>query len=232
MAELRTYRRKRDFTKTDEPEGASGKRPEAAGKERLSGGLYCIQKHAARRLHHDLRLELDGVLLSWAVPKGPSLDPKVRRLAVHVEDHPLEYGDFEGTIPKGEYGGGTVMLWDTGTWEPVGDAHRGLEKGELKFRLAGERLQGGWVLVHTRGLRGRRGEPVAAHQGARRGGPAGRAGPVGPGRPQRLDGPHDGGDRRRQGAAEARGTREGAPRRPVTERAPAQVARARRPPSR
>ena len=114
MAELRTYRRKRDFTKTDEPEGASGKRPQAAGQERLSGGLYCIQKHAARRLHHDLRLELDGVLVSWAVPKGPSLDPKVRRLAVHVEDHPMEYGDFEGTIPKGEYGGGTVMLWDTG----------------------------------------------------------------------------------------------------------------------
>ena len=151
MAELRTYRRKRDFTKTGEPEGASGKRPQAGGKERLSGGLYCIQKHAARRLHHDLRLELDGVLLSWAVPKGPSLDPKVRRLAVHVEDHPLEYGDFEGTIPKGEYGGGTVMLWDTGTWEPVGDPHKGLEKGELKVRIAGERLQGGWVLVHTRG---------------------------------------------------------------------------------
>ena len=90
--------------------------------------------------------------MSWAVPKGPSLDPKVRRLAVHVEDHPIEYGDFEGTIPKGEYGGGTVMLWDTGTWEPVGDARRGLEKGELKFRVAGERLTGGWVLVHTRGM--------------------------------------------------------------------------------
>ena len=151
MAELRTYRRKRDFTKTDEPEGVTRTQDGADGEERTSGGLYCIQKHAASRLHHDLRLELDGVLLSWAVPKGPSLDPKVRRLAVHVEDHPVEYGDFEGTIPKGEYGGGTVMLWDTGTWEPVGDAHRGLEKGELKIRLAGARLRGGWVLVHTRG---------------------------------------------------------------------------------
>ena len=154
MAGLRTYRRKRDFTKTDEPAGATGARPEA-GRAGRTGGLYCIQKHAASRLHADLRLELDGVLVSWAVPKGPSLDPKVRRLAVHVEDHPVEYGDFEGTIPKGEYGGGTVMLWDTGTWEPIGgDPHAGLEKGELKFRLAGERLQGGWVLVHTRGSGG------------------------------------------------------------------------------
>jgi len=154
MAGLRTYRRKRDFTKTDEPAGATGARPKAARAGR-TGGLYCIQKHAASRLHADLRLELDGVLVSWAVPKGPSLDPKVRRLAVHVEDHPVEYGDFEGTIPKGEYGGGTVMLWDTGTWEPIGgDPRAGLEKGELKFRLAGERLQGGWVLVHTRGSGG------------------------------------------------------------------------------
>jgi bifunctional non-homologous end joining protein LigD len=157
MAELRTYRRKRDFTKTAEPEGTKPDgtrekgRAQAAEDEALSGGLFCIQKHAASRLHHDLRLELDGVLVSWAVPKGPSLDPKVRRLAVRVEDHPIEYGDFEGTIPKGEYGGGTVMLWDTGSWEPVGDARRGLEKGELKFRVAGERLNGGWVLVHTRG---------------------------------------------------------------------------------
>jgi bifunctional non-homologous end joining protein LigD len=154
MAGLRTYRRKRDFTKTDEPAGAAGARPKVARAGR-AGGLYCIQKHAASRLHADLRLELDGVLVSWAVPKGPSLDPKVRRLAVHVEDHPVEYGDFEGTIPKGEYGGGTVMLWDTGTWEPIGgDPREGLEKGELKFRLDGERLQGGWVLVHTRGSGG------------------------------------------------------------------------------
>jgi bifunctional non-homologous end joining protein LigD len=154
VAGLRAYRRKRDFSKTAEPEGSAEARPEAGDPERLTGGLFCIQKHAARRLHHDLRLELDGVLVSWAVPKGPSLDPKVRRLAVRVEDHPIEYGDFEGAIPRGEYGGGTVMLWDTGSWEPVGDARAGLEKGELKFRLAGERLVGGWVLVHTRGSGG------------------------------------------------------------------------------
>jgi bifunctional non-homologous end joining protein LigD len=145
MAELRTYRRKRDFAKTPEPEGGDGRRP----------GFYCIQKHAASRLHYDLRLELDGVLVSWAVPKGPSFDPKNKRLAVHVEDHPVEYGSFEGTIPKGEYGGGTVMLWDTGTWEPEGDPREGLEKGELKFLIQGERLHGGWVLVHTGGRRGR-----------------------------------------------------------------------------
>ena len=151
MAGLGTYRRKRDFTRTAEPEGETAGRPKGRGAKRLPGGVFCIQKHAARRLHHDLRLELDGVLVSWAVPKGPSLDPKVRRLAVHVEDHPIEYGDFEGTIPKGEYGGGTVMLWDAGSWEPIGDARAGLEKGELKFRLAGRRLKGGWVLVHTRG---------------------------------------------------------------------------------
>jgi len=154
VAGLRAYRRKRDFSKTAEPEGSAEARTEAGDPERLTGGLFCIQKHAARRLHHDLRLELDGVLVSWAVPKGPSLDPKVRRLAVRVEDHPIEYGDFEGAIPRGEYGGGTVMLWDTGSWEPVGDARAGLEKGELKFRLAGERLVGGWVLVHTRGSGG------------------------------------------------------------------------------
>ena len=154
MGELRTYRRKRDFSKTDEPAGGEAESREPAERlqrgERPQGGMYCIQKHAATRLHYDLRLELDGVLVSWAVPKGPSLDPGNKRLAVHVEDHPVEYGDFEGTIPKGEYGGGTVMLWDTGTWEPVGDPHKGLEKGELKFRLSGERLHGGWVLVHTR----------------------------------------------------------------------------------
>ncbi len=154
MSDLRTYRRKRDFTKTAEPEGGSDRSEEAARSGRVSGGMFCIQKHAATRLHHDLRLELGGVLVSWAVPKGPSLDPGKKRLAVRVEDHPVEYGDFEGTIPKGEYGGGTVMLWDTGTWEPVGDPRRGLEKGELKFRLSGERLHGGWVLVHTRGAGG------------------------------------------------------------------------------
>ena len=156
MGELGTYRHKRDFEKTAEPEGASGRSPKGRGRGKTSGGMFCIQKHAARALHYDLRLELDGVLVSWAVPKGPSYDPKNKRLAMHVEDHPIEYGDFEGTIPKGEYGGGTVMLWDTGTWEPLeGDPHEGLEKGELKFRLQGERLRGGWVLIHTGGRRDR-----------------------------------------------------------------------------
>src|SRR5262245_53593744 len=122
MRSLSTYREKRDFEKTREPRGAA---------RRQSGFSYVIQKHAARRLHYDFRLELDGVLLSWAVPKGPSLDPKVRRLAQQTEDHPLEYGGFEGTIPKGEYGGGTVMLWDRGSWTPEGDAREQYEKGRL-----------------------------------------------------------------------------------------------------
>ena len=135
---LETYQRKRDFAKTPEPKGVVG----PAG-----GGRYLVQKHAATRLHYDFRLELDGVLLSWAVPRGPSLDPRDRHLAVHVEDHPLEYGDFEGTIPAGEYGGGTVLLWDRGTWEPEGDPRAGLEKGELKFTLHGDKLRGSWVLV-------------------------------------------------------------------------------------
>jgi DNA ligase D-like protein (predicted 3'-phosphoesterase) len=112
---LETYRRKRDFNKTPEPGPVV--------QSSKSGNSYLIQKHAATRLHYDFRLELDGVLLSWAVPNGPSLDPYDKRLAVRTEDHPLEYGSFEGIIPKGEYGGGTVMLWDRGTWEPVGDPH-------------------------------------------------------------------------------------------------------------
>ncbi|WP_421723380.1 DNA ligase D [Bauldia sp.] len=145
---LRTYRAKRDFTKTAEPSG---------DEDRASGGhRYLIQKHDATRLHFDFRLELDGVLLSWAVPNGPSYDPHDKRLAVHVEDHPLDYGDFEGTIPKGEYGGGTVMLWDEGTWEPVGDPEAGLAKGDLKFILHGERLRGKWVLVRMKPKRGER----------------------------------------------------------------------------
>ena len=103
-----------------------------------------VQRHRASRLHYDFRLEVDGVLASWAVPKGPTLDPKVRRLAVHVEDHPLDYFDFEGTIPEGQYGGGTVMLWDEGTWEPIGDPHEALEDGDLKFTLKGKRMKGEW----------------------------------------------------------------------------------------
>ena len=110
-----------------------------------------MQKHAASHLHYDFRLEQNGVLLSWAIPKGPSLDPADKRLAMHVEDHPLDYGGFEGVIPKGEYGGGTVMVWDRGTWTPEGDPVAGYAKGELKFTLDGEKLKGGWVLVRTRG---------------------------------------------------------------------------------
>lgn len=144
MSKLETYREKRDFEKTAEPQGARRSRH---ARKSGAGGVFVIHKHAARQLHWDLRLQMDGVLKSWAVPKGPSMDPAVRRLAVHVEDHPLEYGGFEGVIPKGEYGGGTVMLWDAGRWEPIGDADAGYRRGDLKFRLVGQRLQGAWVLV-------------------------------------------------------------------------------------
>jgi bifunctional non-homologous end joining protein LigD len=144
-APLEAYRAKRDFGRTREPIGSAPTPAEAP-----AGGLYVIQKHRARRLHFDFRLELDGVLKSWAVTRGPSLDPAEKRLAVRTEDHPLEYGSFEGTIPKGEYGGGEVMLWDRGTWTPKGDPHEGLEKGQLKFELHGERLKGGFALVRLR----------------------------------------------------------------------------------
>ena len=141
---LTPYKSKRDFTKTAEPVGKVKKsKPKALS--------FVVQKHDATRLHYDFRLELDGVLKSWAVTKGPSTNPADKRLAVHVEDHPLDYGTFEGTIPEGEYGGGTVMLWDEGTWEPVGDPHEGLEKGDLKFILHGKRMKGSWVLVHMKG---------------------------------------------------------------------------------
>jgi bifunctional non-homologous end joining protein LigD len=144
---LEEYKRKRHFDRTPEP---------PADKPRTRQGFsYLIQKHDATRLHYDLRLELDGVLLSWAVTKGPSLDPADKRLAVHTEDHPLSYGTFEGTIPQGEYGGGTVMLWDRGSWEPVGEPHAALKQGHLSFLLHGQRLTGGWDLV----LRKKRGEP-------------------------------------------------------------------------
>jgi bifunctional non-homologous end joining protein LigD len=146
MAKLATYQAKRDFSRTSEPSGASP----APASERLR---FVIQKHAARRLHYDLRLEADGVFKSWAVTRGPSLDPADKRLAVEVEDHPLDYGDFEGTIPKGEYGGGTVQLWDRGYWAPEdgGDPVKALARGELKFVLEGEKLHGGWVLVRLKG---------------------------------------------------------------------------------
>ncbi|HEY7541895.1 MAG TPA: DNA ligase D [Methylomirabilota bacterium] len=144
---LREYRRKRDFEKTPEP---AGQVPEAP---REHGRSYLIQKHAATRLHYDFRLELEGVLKSWAVPKGPSLDPADKRLAMHVEDHPVEYGDFEGIIPKGQYGGGTVLLWDRGTWEPIGDPHTSYRAGSMKFILKGEKLRGGWALVKIGGRR-------------------------------------------------------------------------------
>ena len=136
---LKTYSKKRDFTRTSEPQ------PKI--KHSRTGRLYVIQKHDASRLHYDFRLELDGVLKSWAIPKGPSLDPSERRLAMEVEDHPLDYGKFEGVIPEGEYGGGTVMIWDTGRWEPEEDAAEGYKNGKLTFRLEGERLHGRWHLV-------------------------------------------------------------------------------------
>lgn len=140
-ASLETYRAKRDFTRTSEPKGA------AARPDRTGQGAYVVQKHQARRTHFDFRLELDGVLKSWAVTRGPSLDPREKRLAVRTEDHPLEYGAFEGAIPKGEYGAGAVMIWDRGTWTPQSDPRRGLETGRLKFDLDGERLKGGFALV-------------------------------------------------------------------------------------
>jgi bifunctional non-homologous end joining protein LigD len=141
---LEIYRKKRQFGVTPEPRGHKGTR---------GGNRYVIQKHAARRLHYDLRLELDGVMKSWAVTRGPSLDPSEKRLAVHVEDHPIEYNSFEGTIPAGEYGGGTVMIWDRGTWTPDGDPHKGYAKGHLSFELQGEKLHGHWHLVRIHGRR-------------------------------------------------------------------------------
>jgi len=141
---LEEYNRKRDFKRTPEPKGA----PVRSSRKKLT---FLVQKHAATRLHYDLRLEWEGVLLSWAVTRGPSLDPGEKRLAVRTEDHPKTYGSFEGIIPKGEYGGGTVMLWDRGTWEPLHDPAEGLREGKLHFRIHGERMTGGWALVRMRG---------------------------------------------------------------------------------
>src|SRR5205823_4300169 len=150
MAALRTYWKKRDFGKTAEPRGKTG---------RKKGFGYVIQKHDATRLHYDLRLELDGVMLSWAVTRGPSLVPGDKRLAIHVEDHPLEYNKFEGTIPEDQYGGGTVMVWDRGSWTPEHDPHKGMQKGHLDFELHGEKLEGHWHLVRMRKRPGERQEP-------------------------------------------------------------------------
>ena len=161
-APLSEYRRKRDFSRTAEPAGEVGRAPSRRGTLQ-----FVIQKHAASHLHFDLRLELDGVMKSWAVPKGPSLDPSVKRLAMEVEDHPMDYNTFEGTIPKGEYGGGTVMLWDRGTYraesaqpgDDEGAIRRGYRSGDLKFTLEGERLRGSWVLVRMRGRNGGSSKP-------------------------------------------------------------------------
>jgi bifunctional non-homologous end joining protein LigD len=150
---LTKYHAKRDFKITSEPRGsvaASQKQSKKNGERVLS---FVVQKHQASRLHYDFRLEWKGVLLSWAIPKGPSLDPAVKRLAMAVEDHPLEYGGFEGIIPEGEYGGGTVMVWDRGTWEPESrDVDTALRDGDLKFTLHGAKLKGSWVLVRTKGF--------------------------------------------------------------------------------
>ena len=147
---LDDYRRKRDFTKSPEPSGETPVPKKKKGAELF----FCVQKHLASHLHYDLRLEWNGVLLSWAVPKGPSIDPKDKRLAMHVEDHPIDYGMFEGVIPEG-YGAGIVMLWDHGTWEPESeDVDAALRKGDLKFRLNGYKLKGSWVLVKTHGFGG------------------------------------------------------------------------------
>ena len=148
---LQHYRAKRDFSITSEPEGQVARRGHALS--------FVIQKHAARHLHYDFRLELDGTLKSWAVPKGPSLDPADKRMAVHVEDHPLAYGSFEGVIPAGQYGAGTVIVWDRGEWVPLGDPLKGYREGKLKFELRGHKLQGGWTLVRMRGRGQERQEP-------------------------------------------------------------------------
>ncbi len=147
---LNEYRKKRNFKISPEPSGEK-----ALPKASKSSLIYVIQKHRASNLHYDFRLEYNGTLLSWAIPKGPSLDPSVKRLAMRVEDHPVEYATFEGVIPEGEYGGGAVMIWDTGTWTPESpDVAAALEKGDLKFTLHGKKLKGSWVLVRTRGYGG------------------------------------------------------------------------------
>lgn len=150
---LDEYRKKRKFDVTSEPKGKPVKAP-ARPKKSLA---FVVQKHRATMLHYDLRLEWKGVMLSWAVPKGPSYNPKIKRMAMHVEDHPIEYNKFEGIIPQGEYGGGTVMLWDRGVWIPESeDVDAALAKGDLKFSFVGQKLRGSWVLVRT----GRKSDPA------------------------------------------------------------------------
>jgi bifunctional non-homologous end joining protein LigD len=147
---LQEYARKRDFTRTPEP------KPGSPTERGLQTGRFFIQRHNATRLHYDFRLEIDGTLKSFAIPKGPSLDPSLKHLAAMVEDHPLDYGDFEGNIPKGEYGGGSVMLWDRGTFELIADSNGGataleqIARGDLKFRLHGDKLSGTWAIVHMK----------------------------------------------------------------------------------
>src|SRR4051812_32306867 len=151
---LDEYRRKRDFGKTPEPPPDDATAAARAGA--LRTGRFVVQRHRASRLHYDFRLEIGGVLVSWAVPKGPTLDPDVRRMAIHVEDHPIEYFDFEGVIPAKQYGAGDVIVWDWGTWEaeePITDALKAIEKGELKFILHGEKLNGRYTIVRTSGRR-------------------------------------------------------------------------------
>src|SRR6201997_3963044 len=167
---LGEYARKRDFARTPEPKPAPKRAPKPSPNKpsakptspsppEPAGRAYAIQRHNARRLHWDLRLELDGVLKSWAVPTGPSLTVGEKRLAVRTEDHPMDYLKFEGNIPKGEYGGGSVIVWDLGRWFPEGDPHKGLAKGHLDFRLDGARLKGRWHLVRMNPRRGEKTEP-------------------------------------------------------------------------
>jgi len=158
MGSLNEYVRKRRFARTPEPEGkkrtrGAEKGSRTRGAEKGPQRVFVVQKHRATALHYDFRLESAGVLRSWAVPKGPSLDPSVKRLAMQVEDHPLDYLSFEGVIPAGEYGGGTVMVWDIGTWEPdePGDPERSFKAGRIRFTLRGKKLKGSWALVRTRG---------------------------------------------------------------------------------
>src|SRR5512135_1240229 len=167
---LEEYRRKRDFAQTPEPAGDA-----AAARRSARGGRYVVQRHRATRLHYDFRLEIGGVLVSWAVPRGPTLDPTQRRMAVHVEDHPIEYLDFEGVIPKAQYGAGDVIVWDWGTWQAEAetpDPVAAIADGELKFRLDGQKLLGRFTIVRTSG-RGRAGATRGTRSGATAaGGPA------------------------------------------------------------